>query len=147
MKRLLRISSHASSLNRISNFSSLGMLPEIPAECLKVVQPPSVQSTLTVNSFTEIFRAMSPYINVHRGTKVVIHLCGSLIESPLFPTTMADIALLNSFGIQLVLVASARPQVTRALEAKHIPNIIHKGWRVTNADVLAVAMEAAGYRL
>ncbi|OQR98754.1 amino-acid acetyltransferase [Achlya hypogyna] len=121
----------------------LGVLPEVPAECL-VARPSSPDVPPVLHSFTEMFRSMSPYINVHRGTKVVIHLCGALLDSPTFASTMQDIALLNSFGIQIVLVAGARKQIDDRLDARGITNIVHKGWRVTDQAVLTCAMEAAG---
>ncbi|EQC38404.1 amino-acid N-acetyltransferase [Saprolegnia diclina VS20] len=121
----------------------LGVLPEVPPECLQA-RSPTLDVPPMLHSFTEMFRSMSPYINVHRGTKVVIHLCGALLASPNFAATMQDIALLNSFGIQIVLVAGARHQIDDRLAARGIDNIVHKGWRVTDPDVLTVAMEAAG---
>ena len=67
------------------------------------------------SSFTAMFRDMSPHINFHRGTTMVIHLPGQLVESNLFGAVMHDIALLNTFGVKLVLVAGSRPQLNRQL--------------------------------
>ncbi|RHY26212.1 hypothetical protein DYB32_007803 [Aphanomyces invadans] len=117
---------------------------DVPPECLKVAEAKPQLALPQLNSFTEMFRSMSPYINVHRGTKMVIHLCGGLIESPVFSTTMQDIALLNSFGIQIILVAGSRPQIDTRLEHRDIPNVVKRGYRVTDTDVLACAMDAAG---
>ncbi|RQM23881.1 hypothetical protein B5M09_001043 [Aphanomyces astaci] len=142
MKRFLRVPSTIAGYSR-RRYTTMGLLMDVPPECLKVTEP-SPQDTPKLNSFTEMFRSMSPYINVHRGTTMVIHLCGDLIESPLFPTTMQDIALLNSFGIQIILVAGSRPQIDTRLVHRDIPHVVKRGYRVTDADVLACAMDAAG---
>ncbi|KAF0690652.1 Aste57867_17958 [Aphanomyces stellatus] len=140
MKRFLRASAAIPCRRSIS---TMGMLMDVPPECLKVAEPQTTMIPM-LNSFTEMFRSMSPYINVHRGKTMVIHLCGDLIESPVFPTTMQDIALLSSFGIQIILVAGSRPQTDSRLVKRGIPQVIERGFRVTDADVLACAMEAAG---
>ncbi|OQR98128.1 amino-acid acetyltransferase [Thraustotheca clavata] len=144
MQRFLRVPQYVARRGYTRAYSSvLDVLPEVPPECLKA-QTPADENPPELNSFTEMFRSMSPYINVHRGTKVVIHLCGALIESSNFASTMQDIALLNSFGIHIILVAGSRKQINDRLQARNITNVIHKGWRVTDHNILTCAMEAAG---
>ncbi|KAG9413594.1 hypothetical protein AC1031_012821 [Aphanomyces cochlioides] len=133
----------ATTAIRQRSFTTMGIISDVPPECLKVAEP-KANAVPQLNSFNEMFRSMSPYINVHRGTKIVIHLCGDLIESPVFPTTMQDIALLSSFGIKIILVAGSRPQTDARLVNRDIPQIVERGYRVTDANVLACAMEAAG---
>lgn len=95
--------------------------------------------------FISMFRSMSPYINVHRNTSMVIHLPGELlVEGNQFESTMQDIALCSSFGIRLVLVTGSRPQVAKRLMAKNIPNVYQNKIRITNVECLESVIDAAG---
>jgi amino-acid N-acetyltransferase len=121
-------------------------LPVVPPECLRVQQP-DVQQARDVagpSSFTAMFRDMSPYINFHRGTTMVIHLPGQLVESSLFGAVMHDIALLNTFGVKLVLVAGSRPQLNRQLSLRKLSQRFDCGMRITGPMELQCAMDAAG---
>ncbi|DBA04198.1 TPA: hypothetical protein N0F65_004306 [Lagenidium giganteum] len=96
------------------------------------------------SSFTEMFRMMSPYINFHRGSTMVIHIPGQVLESNVFSAVMHDIALLNTFGIKLVLVAGSRPQLNRQLEMRQLSQRFDCGVRITGPEELKCAMDAAG---
>lgn len=121
-------------------------LPVVPPECLRVKAPElALQSERPgPSSFTEMFRMMSPYINFHRGSIMVIHLPGQLVESPVFSAVMQDIALLNTFGIKLVLVAGSRQQLNHQLELRQLSQRFDCGMRITGPEELKCAMDAAG---
>ena len=62
--------------------------------------------------FGAIFRQCAPYIAMHRGTVMVIHLGGkSLYSQNDFDAVIDDISILHLLGVQLVLVAGVRKQV------------------------------------
>jgi hypothetical protein len=62
--------------------------------------------------FGAIFRQCAPYIAMHRGTIMVIHLGGkSLYSRDDFDAVIDDISILHLLGVQLVLVAGVRKQV------------------------------------
>ncbi|KAG7379932.1 hypothetical protein PHYPSEUDO_007990 [Phytophthora pseudosyringae] len=122
-------------------------LPIVPPECLRVqqaLQPEARGAAAGPSSFTAMFRDMSPYINFHRGTTMVIHLPGQLVESNLFGAVMHDIALLNTFGVKLVLVAGSRPQLNRQLSLRKLSQRFDCGMRITGPMELQCAMDAAG---
>lgn len=122
-------------------------LPMVPPECLKVKAAtplPAGAKPRPPSSFTEMFRSMSPYINFHRGTTMVLHLPGQLVGSSVFGAVMQDIALLNTFGIKLVLVAGSRPQLNRQLEIRQLSQRFDCGMRITGPEELQCAMDAAG---
>ncbi|KAJ0398430.1 hypothetical protein P43SY_001917 [Pythium insidiosum] len=134
----------ASTTTTTSTFADF--LPVVPPECLKVKSPDLVlkDSRPGPSSFTEMFRMMSPYINFHRGTTMVIHIPGQLVDSSVFGAVMQDIALLNTFGIKIVLVAGSRPQLNRQLELRKLSQRFDSGMRITGPDELKCAMDAAG---
>lgn len=142
------VSSSASSSTSSSSSgeSFADFLPVVPAECLKVKSPPEVlrDAKPGPSSFTEMFRMMAPYINFHRGTTMVIHIPGQLVDSAVFSAVMQDIALLNTFGIKLVLVAGSRPQLNAQLQLRQLPQRFDSGVRITGAEDLRCAMDAAG---
>ncbi|CAI5745728.1 unnamed protein product [Peronospora destructor] len=121
-------------------------LPLVPPESLRVQQVVQSERDVTIgpSSFTAMFRDMSPYINFHRGTTMVIHLPGELVESNLFGAVMHDIALLNTFGVKLVLVAGSRPQLNRQLALQNLSQRFDCGMRITGPMELQCAMDAAG---
>ncbi|POM71998.1 LOW QUALITY PROTEIN: Amino-acid N-acetyltransferase [Phytophthora palmivora] len=118
-------------------------LPIVPPECLRVQQGLQTEgraATIGPSSFTAMFRDMSPYINFHRGTTMVIHLPGQL--NPI--SLVHDIALLNTFGVKLVLVAGSRPQLNRQLSLRKLSQRFDCGMRITGPMELQCAMDAAG---
>ncbi len=90
------------------------------------------------------FRHSSPYINKHRGKKVVITLCGEALAHPNFTNIVHDISLLNSLGIRLVLVFGIRPQVNRRLTEAGIVPRFSKQFRITDEKTLSMVTEAVG---
>jgi amino-acid N-acetyltransferase len=92
-------------------------------------------------SHVEWFRSAAPYIHAHRGHTFVIQFAGEACQDE---TLIHDIALLNSLGIQLVLVFGSRPQIETRLAKDGRSTRYVKGLRITDTDTLEVVREAVG---
>ncbi|MEJ2509707.1 MAG: amino-acid N-acetyltransferase [Gammaproteobacteria bacterium] len=95
-------------------------------------------------AFVRWFRDSSPYINAFRGRTFVVAFGGEVLEDRQFATLVHDIALLNSLGVQLVLVHGARPQIERRLRERGAELRYVNGLRVTDDTALACVKDAAG---
>ncbi|MDD1650387.1 MAG: amino-acid N-acetyltransferase, partial [Methylococcaceae bacterium] len=80
----------------------------------------------------------------HRSKTFVIYFGGEAVADARFPTLLHDFALLNSLGIQLVLVHGIRPQIDDRLTARQHTARYHAGLRVTDSQALECVKEAAG---
>jgi len=98
----------------------------------------------TDRQFVTWFRQASPYINAFRGRVFVITFGGECVADPAFADLIHDIALLNSLGVQLVLVHGARPQIEERLRARGAELSYVNGLRITDATALTCVKEAAG---
>ncbi len=100
----------------------------------------------TVFNFTFVpwFRSVAPYIHMHRGKTFVIGVCGEAMAAGKMGTLAQDMALIQSMGVKIVLVYGFRPQVNEQLRAKGITPQFSHGVRITDADTLDCAQEAAG---
>ena len=94
--------------------------------------------------FVQWFRQASPYINAFRGRVFVITFGGECVADAAFANLIHDIALLNSLGVQLVLVHGARPQIEQRLRERGAEIRYVNGLRVTDATALTCVKEAAG---
>lgn len=99
-------------------------------------------------NYVEWFRHSSPYINAHRGKTFVIFMPGEAIESAQFSNIINDLALMDSLGVQLVLVHGSRPQIDEILTSHHIESHIHAGARITPKNQIQEIIRAsAGVRV
>ena len=96
------------------------------------------------SAYVQWFRQSSPYINAHRGKTFVVMFEGAAIEHENFATLVQDLALLNSLGVQLVLVHGARPQIDQALQALNIESKFHNDLRITDKAALTAVKAAIG---
>jgi amino-acid N-acetyltransferase len=94
--------------------------------------------------FVTWFRHASPYINAFRGRVFVIAFGGECVADAGFANLIHDIALLNTLGVQLVLVHGARPQIEQRLRERGAEIRYLNGLRVTDATALTCVKEAAG---
>jgi hypothetical protein len=69
--------------------------------------------------FVKMFRGSASYIANHRGTTVVCHIPGELLEWEGFPGLMDDIALTWLLGMKIVLVGGCRHQIDVRLDNEH----------------------------
>lgn len=94
--------------------------------------------------FVQWFRNASPYINAFRSRIFVITFGGECVADGGFANLIHDIALLNSLGVQLVLVYGARPQIEQRLRERGAEIRYVNGLRLTDSTALACVKEAAG---
>lgn len=100
--------------------------------------------SIKANEFVQWFRSAAPYIHSHRGKTFVLHFGGELVDSPVFPHLVHDIALLNNLGIRLVLVYGARPQIEFQLKENGIKPVLVSGLRLTDETALDVVKQVVG---
>ena len=100
----------------------------------------------TVFNFTFVpwFRAVAPYIHMHRGKTFVVGMTGEAIAADKLGGIVTDLALIQSMGVKIVLVHGFRPQVNEQLLAKGYEPRFVNGLRITDAVALDCAQEAAG---
>lgn len=89
------------------------------------------------------FRHASPYINAHRGRTFVIHLDGEALRSSALDELIADLALLSSLGIRLVLTYGMRPQLKESFRQHSLSWDEHQGRLIVNAERLQVLLSTA----
>lgn len=92
---------------------------------------------LKSDQFATIFQQCAPYIAMHRGTKVVIHIPSYVMgDRDVFDAVMDDVAILHLLGVQLVLIPSLK---------SHEDICDHmNGMRVTDDQGLKVLQERSG---
>lgn len=117
--------------------------------------------------FVNMFRGSANYIANHRNTVAVYHVPGGLIagdnDSGVFRDLMNDVALTWLLGMKIVIVVGCRHQIEQRIRSKtndHTTNnsssstrhhrhnsaeIEQHGLRVTNAEILRIVKEEAGY--
>ncbi|MDO8960232.1 MAG: amino-acid N-acetyltransferase [Rhodocyclaceae bacterium] len=89
-------------------------------------------------------RQAAPYIHAFRGRAFVIAFGGEVLQTGVAQALIHDIALLDSMGIQLVLVHGARPQIDAEMRSRGLKPRFHKGLRVTDAAALESVKRAWG---
>ena len=100
--------------------------------------------TIDASQFVQWFRAATPYIHVHRNKTFVIKFDDDAVHSDGCNHLIHDLALLNSLGIQLVLVYGTRASIEKLLHSEKLSLEYHKGMRVTTAAVMEYVKEATG---
>ena len=71
---------------------------------------------MTTQNYVQFFRETSPYIHAHRGKTFVIAVSGEAVLDSNFDSIVHDIALMQSLGVNIVLVHGARPQIDLRLQ-------------------------------
>lgn len=99
---------------------------------------------MPADSFVRSFRESSPYIHRFRGQTFVINFGGDAIADGSIRVLAHDIALLNSLGINVVLVHGAGPQIDAALQIHGLQTQRIHGKRITSPEAMQVLREAVG---
>ncbi len=99
---------------------------------------------MPADSFVRSFRESSPYIHRFRGQTFVINFGGDAIADGSIRGLAHDIALLNSLGINVVLVHGAGPQIDAALQIHGLHTERVNGKRITSPEAMQVLREAVG---
>ncbi|MBV2183395.1 MAG: amino-acid N-acetyltransferase [Rhizobium sp.] len=102
------------------------------------------QSTLSDARLVAWVRQAAPYIHAFRGRAFVVAFGGEVLDSGVAQALIHDIALLDSMGIQLVLVHGARPQIDAEMKGRGLEPRFHNGLRVTDAPALECVKRAMG---
>ncbi|MDR9468820.1 MAG: amino-acid N-acetyltransferase [Marinospirillum sp.] len=106
-----------------------------------------MSKALSDSSFSQSvywFRHASPYINAHRGRTFVIHLDGEALRTSGLDELIADLALLSSLGIRLVVTYGMRPQLQESFARHQLTWQEHQGRLIVNAERLQVLLTCAG---
>ena len=99
---------------------------------------------MSADAFVRSFRESSPYIHRFRGQTFVISFGGDAIADDSIRTLAHDIALLNSLGINLVLVHGAGPQIDAAMAERGLQGERIAGRRITTAAAMEAVKGAVG---
>lgn len=97
-----------------------------------------------MTDYVKFFRDTSPYINMHRGKTFVLALRGEAVLNENFANIIHDIALLNSLGINIVLVHGARPQIEQKLVQHNLTPCFSNNTRITDKPTMDCVKEATG---
>ncbi len=95
------------------------------------------------DTFVASIRQAAPYIQAHRGSTFVLMFGGEAVDDR-FEELVHDIALLHTFGIRLVLVHGARPQIEQRLKLRKAEIRYVNGLRVTDDEALTCVKDAVG---
>jgi amino-acid N-acetyltransferase len=101
---------------------------------------------LESNQFGSVFRQCAPYIAMHRGSTIVIHIDSALFgNKKRFDAIVDDISILHLLGVHIVIVAGVRDDL---LDEKLIDSGCtlksYNGIRITDEKTLHLLKEASG---
>lgn len=101
---------------------------------------------LDTAQFGSIFRQCAPYIAMHRGAVMVVHI-GAHVHAvrQAFDEIMDDISILHLLGVQVVLVAGVRSQLDERLKNTGNAAVYKGGMRVTDEESMRALKELSGY--
>jgi amino-acid N-acetyltransferase len=94
--------------------------------------------------FVSGLRGAAPYVHAHNGRTFVIAFPGETCARPDFDRFLADVALLSSLGVRLVLVHGARPQIDEQLAVGGIQPAFAGDLRVTDGPTMQAVKAAVG---
>ncbi len=94
--------------------------------------------------FVVAIRSAAPYIHMHNGKTFVIAFPGEICLRGDTDRLLADIALLSSLGVRIVLVHGVRPQIEAELQMRGEPSVFAGDLRVTNAATMEAVKAAVG---
>lgn len=96
------------------------------------------------SQFVKWFRSTSPYIHIHRRRTFVVKFDDAAVQSGTFNNLIHDLALLNSLGIQLILVFGTRLSIEKLASDRKLSTNFHKGMRITDIQAMEYVKEAVG---
>lgn len=94
--------------------------------------------------FVRAIRSAAPYIHTHHGKTFVIAFPGEICLREDTDRLLADIALLSSLGVRIVLVHGVRPQIEAELDMRGIPSVFAGDLRVTDEPTMDAVKAAVG---
>ena len=99
---------------------------------------------VTGEHFVTALRSAAPYIHTHNGKTFVIAFPGEICLRADTDRLLADIALLSSLGVRIVLVHGVRPQIEAELGVRGIASRFVGDLRVTDAPTMDAVKAAVG---
>lgn len=96
------------------------------------------------SAFVSDFRQAAPYIHYLRGKTVVLAISSHVLLEGKLAALAADIQLLSSLGVRLVLLHGTRQYLNRMASVQGQTLTHHRGWRITDATTLQLAKQACG---
>lgn len=88
-------------------------------------------------------REVFGYMDRFKGQLFILKIDDSLMDHPLFPVLMRDIALLHKAGIRIIIVPGTRNSIDAQLKAWEIESKFHNGVRLTSEDALPLIEQAS----
>lgn len=116
----------------------------IDAKRVEVAASVSKTRRAAAANIVQQLRASAPYVDLHRDSNMVVHLCSEVVDEDItFQGIMDDLATLHVLGVKLVILVSVRLQVDRRLQANQDNvGVRVRGLRVTGpAELAAVQVE------
>ena len=98
----------------------------------------------TASVFVHDFREAAPYIDYLRGKTLVIGIVSSLLHGEVLRSLAADINLLASLGVKLVLVHGSSTQINVLTALAGQTPCYHDNRRITDASTLTRVKQACG---
>lgn len=100
---------------------------------------------LDVSQFGDIFRHCAPYIAMHRGSIMVIHIGSHVFNNrKLFDAIIDDISILHLLGVFIVIVAGVRAQLDEKIIKSGAQPTYHDGVRITDHQTMKFLKEVSG---
>jgi hypothetical protein len=98
------------------------------------------------DQFGDIFQQCAPYIAMHRGSTMVVHIPDHCVaKKDGFDAVLDDLSILHLLGVQLVLVIGVRSQLNAKLTAAgRTPEFGPNGMRITDEFTMRCLMEVSG---
>jgi amino-acid N-acetyltransferase len=148
---------HISPGSSETNFANAGFVDTAASAALSPLRPESIRVVPLnavkqpcrkdfddAHNFVMNVRAAGPYLHMHAGQSMVVHISSSLLGSAEFDHLMDDLGLIKMLGVQLVLVMSTREQVDRRLDELGKSRSYCGDVRVTDGETLQVIKEMSG---
>ncbi len=88
-------------------------------------------------------REVFGYAERFKGQLFVLKIDDSLMDHPLFPVLMRDIALLHKTGIRIIIVPGTRKSIDAQLKAWELESKFHNGVRLTSEEALPLIEQAS----
>lgn len=101
-------------------------------------------SSAAGTAFVSAVRDAAPYVHAHHGKTFVVAFPGEICRRDDTDRLLADIALLSSLGVRLVLVHGARPQIDAELALRGLTPRFEGDLRVTDAPAMQAVKAAVG---
>jgi amino-acid N-acetyltransferase len=95
------------------------------------------------NVLASAIREVFSYISRFKEQLFILKIEDSLLDNPVFPVLVRDIAQLHSVGIKILIVPGTRSSIDRQLKAYRLESVFKNGIRLTSREALPLAEQAS----